>query len=184
MKIAILTILSALFLVCVGPIKAEAQPQNCPSDWHPPPCGDPGPTVKDRKKEVLKQAEDYHWNAAAIMGIVVASTCAGKVGGPPWLDTARGTACKMATFVGALAAVFQQIDQRLIEEINGGRDGTQEVVMLPPGMAASFSVDMGTDGDPDYEALVDRGNDIETIGGWIVDSIRTTRDCDAGAMYD
>lgn len=176
-----LTIFFLLSLAVLSSASA-AEAQNCPNDWHPPPCGAPPPPVKSPLLPIVKDAERFHWKAAQLFGMAVAATCGSKVGDPRF-DRPLMFVCRMSTFVGAVTLGFQQWEQRLIEEINAARDGgTQFVAMLDP--PPSFSVDMDSEGNPYLENLREHGAAVEEIGQWIIGSVRTTFDCDAWAMYD
>jgi hypothetical protein len=54
-------ILGAIIAFALSAIPVQAE--NCPNDWHEPPCGPP-PKVDQRKKDVAQAAVNYHQNAA------------------------------------------------------------------------------------------------------------------------
>jgi len=173
-------VLAASLALFVLSSAMPAGAQNCPYDWHTPPCGPPPPPVKSPLLPVIKNAERYHWEAATLFGVMIAAACGAPVGDPR-IDKPRQLLCRTATIAGAVAIAAQQWEKRLIEEINAARDGTQFVAMLP---LSFFEVNIDTEGDPYLENLREHGAAIELIGGWIVDSVRTTFDCDAWAQYD
>ncbi len=157
----------------------DAEAQNCPLDWHPPPCGKPPEPVKSPLIDIIKQAAKYHQEyAAQIWGMVAASTCVGTVG-EPRVDQARAAACMIGASLGAINLGMQKWETLLLEAINGA--SPQEVVIMPPELA---SFDFDTEGDPYLEALADHQNAIGYFGDLIVDSVRITFDCDAWAQYD
>jgi hypothetical protein len=170
----------AFILASVLPA-ADAEAQNCPQDWHPPPCGTPPAPVKNPLIDVIKQAAKYHQEfGVQLWGLVATSSCAGSVG-EPRIDEARKAACALGAILGGINLATLGWQNRLIEQINGALGGSQEVVMMPPELA---SFDFDTEGDPYLEALADHRNAIEYFGNLINDSVQITFDCDAWAMYD
>jgi hypothetical protein len=72
-----------VLLTMIG-IEATAEAQNCPMDWHPPPCGIPPQPVKDQKKIAAQAASDYHAKAMEFFSAWMAVTCAAdKLGYAP-----------------------------------------------------------------------------------------------------
>lgn len=181
--------MKVIFFLCFSlawailPIPGEAEAQNCPQDWHPPPCGTPPNPVKDRKLEVVKEAEQVHWELATLFGLAVVASCAGGPTGDPRVDTPRKVACYGASAVAAVMVAAQQWEKRLIEKINAARDGgTQEVVMLSDMTSPSY--DIITDGDPYLEALAEHLDAINALGDMINNSVDATFACDQWAMTD
>lgn len=80
MKVTILC-LAVLFYLASG---AEAQ-ENCPLDWHPPPCGTPTPPkpVSDAQKAAARKLEFYYaGNVAFLTSLGIgAAVVAGPIGG-------------------------------------------------------------------------------------------------------
>jgi hypothetical protein len=167
---------------------ADAEAQNCPQDWHPPPCGTPPAPVKNPLIDVIKQAAKYHQEfGVQLWGLVATSSCAGSVG-EPRIDEARKAACALGAILGGINLATLGWQNRLIEQINGALGGSQMAVQQPYGAVASYGVFDGvaidTGGDQYLDALVGYAYAVETIGSWINDSVQTTFDCDAWAQYD
>jgi hypothetical protein len=56
-------LLAVFVLLTMVGIEATAEAQNCPLDWHPPPCGNPPEPVKKEKKRAAEMARNYHTSA-------------------------------------------------------------------------------------------------------------------------
>ncbi len=106
-------LLSAVFFLLFVFLSAPAEAQNCPNDWHPPPCGTPPPPVKSWLQTQLKGAEQYHFSAAQVAGVAYAASCHGSTG-EPRVDAVRRTVCTASKAIGAFAIGMQQWESRLI----------------------------------------------------------------------
>lgn len=194
-----------LFCLAIYSITGEAQAapgENCPQDWHPPPCGTPPSPVKNPLIDIIKQAAKYHNEVSAqLWAVMVASSCTGSVGDPR-IDEIRRAACVIGASLAAVNLVVQQWENRLTEQINGARDGTQRVVQQPYNAVATrygvvvngvtifdaVSTSIYDEYDPNLDQYIDalagHAYAIEYFGQLITDSVQTTFECDAWAQYD
>jgi len=98
------TILFLSCLVALLILSSEASAQNCPNDWHRPPCGDPQPTITAQKKAAARKASDYH--AHSIEGLTVwtsVSCAADKLGYAPARAACVAGGMALATAIAAKA---------------------------------------------------------------------------------
>lgn len=176
--LALTGLVLCLFLVSAE----EADAQNCPLDWHPPPCGVPPKPVKPWLQQQIENLEQYHFSAAQFFGAVAAASCFGKVG-EPRADQAREILCNMSKGIGAVVVAAQVWESRLRSELNAARDGGTQFVVLAP-LPPSFEVEIAGVLAPWLKALAEQRDAIEWLGNAIVESVRATYQCDAWAQYD
>jgi hypothetical protein len=173
------------FFLMMAQQAAAAPGENCPSDWHPPPCGEPQPPVKSWLMTQLKNLEGYHFSAAQVAGVAYTATCIGSTGRPD-VDTVRRAVCAMSKGIGAFAGAMAVWENRLIEQLNAARDGTQFVFQFPlPPLAAFVFVETDSTwlNALQYD-LEEHRKRVEEWGNDVIESVKVTYQCDAWALYD
>lgn len=175
-------IVSAFIFLSLA-ISSESEAQNCPNDWHPPPCGIPPKPVKSWLQQQLESAEQYHFSASQAFGLALAASCNGSTGDPR-VDTVRRTVCTVSKTMLAITVGMQVWESRLISELNALRDGgTQFVLQLPSTEMPMEEVEID-DSNPHVGAILDHADVIEGLGQMIMDSFHATLACDAWAQTD
>jgi hypothetical protein len=168
--------------------EAHAAPgENCPSDWHPPPCGEAPPPVKSWFMTQLKALDEYHFGASQVVGTFFIASCTPYSTGRPDWDIVKKAVCAMSTAVGGFIAGAMIWEQRLMNEINAARDGgTQFVMKVDPPPLASFEIvdTPNTWLNALQYDMEDHRKTVEELGAVIVDSVHTTYLCDQWALYD
>jgi len=151
----------------------EADAQNCPLDWHPPPCGNPPKPVSDPKKVAAKKASDYH--AKAIEGLTAwtsVACAAEKLGYAP----ARAACVAGGMALGAALAAKAKEDRIVNDpfdpnywELYGGRWSSYDELGLSGWLAI--------DNSPRASNIAALVQTIELLGDRVAVSVDRVMSC-------